>query len=161
MTIDKFFRRADGQTHIYFVTAISNVSAPTAAEINAGVALADAVYDMNGWTIANKTIDAPSLANAFVGSIDGEDQVDSCSLTLYDDKTSATMRTAMAKGTQGFIVISPYAKVTASDADVWTVRISGANREYGMDTKPASFMVSFAVLDRPVQDAPWPSGVTI
>lgn len=160
MSVDKFFRRADGQTHWYFVPSIANTSAPTASEINAGLSLAEAINDVSGWSYENKTIDSPDFSTAFVGSIDGEDQAAASSITLYDDKTSSTMRDALGKGTEGYVVISPYAKTTASDCDVWKVRVASANRQYTMDAKPALYPIMFAILDRPVQDATWPAGVT-
>ncbi|WP_256789810.1 hypothetical protein [Frankia sp. AvcI1] len=158
----RYFRRADGQTNWYFVPAISNPAAPTAAEINAGINLSKNISDISGFKFENKPIETPDLSTAFVSTVDGEDSAADCALKLYDDTASQTIRTALAKGTNGFMVISPYAKTASSKCRVWPVRSTGDNDEYEMDAKQAArYEVMFAVPDRPTLGAVFPSGVTI
>lgn len=157
----KYFRRSDGQTFWAFVPAISNPAAPTSAEINAGTNLTLRICDISGFTYKNKPIETPDLASAFVSTIPGEDQADDSELTFYDDSASMALWTALAKGTGGYMVISPYAKATASKCRVWQVVSTGPNDELKLDATAAKFMVGFSVASRPNLDAVFPAGVSI
>lgn len=157
----RYFRRNDGQSNWYFVPSISNPAAPTATEINAGIALATRICDISGFTFKNKPIESPDLSTSFVSSIPGEDQADDSGLTFYDDSTSTALWTALAKATAGYIVISNYAKTASSKCRTWHVVSTGPNDEYKLDATAAKFMVGFSVSDRPNLDAVFPTGVTI
>ena len=157
----RYFRRADGQTRWYFLTAIANTAAPSTAEVNAGIALNTRICEISGFTYKNEPIATPDLSEAFVSTIGGEDVAEDCALTFYDDTTNMALWNALAKGTTGYMVINPYARVAATKCRVWTVVSLGPNDVYTLDTEAAKIMVDFSVAVRPNLDAAFPAAVTI
>mgnify|MGYP001579306073 CR=1 FL=1 len=157
----RYFRRADGQTRWYFVTSITNTAAPTAAEINAGTALNTRISEISGFMYKNEPIETPDLSTAFVTTIGGEDKAEDSGLIFYDDDTNMGLWNALAKGTAGYMVINPYARVGGTKCRVWQVVSLGPNDEYTLDATAARFMVDFSVATRPNLDATFPSSVTI
>src|SRR6266566_4405575 len=115
----RYFRRLDGQTNVYWVTAIANLDAPTAAEMNAGTNVTARIAALSGFMYANTPIAAPDFSTAFVSQILGEDVAGTSSFDFYDDTTSTALWTLMAKGNAGFAVFSEYAKTTGSKTRVW------------------------------------------
>lgn len=157
----RYFRRSDGQTFWAFVPAVANMAAPTAAEINAGINLTSQISEISGFTFVNEPISTPDLSTAFVSSIPGEDVAEDCQLILYDDDASTANWTALAKGTTGYMVVSPYEKTAASKCRVWKVTSTGPNDQYTLDAEAAKIMVGFSVDIRPNLDSVFPAGVTI
>jgi hypothetical protein len=157
----RYFRRADGQTRWYFLTAIANIAAPSAAEINAGIALATRIAEISGFMYKNEPIETPDLSTAFVTTIGGEDKAEDSGLKFYDDDTNMALWNALAKGTTGYMVINPYARVGGTKCRVWQVVSLGPNDEYTLDANAAHIMVDFSVASRPNLDSAFPSGVTI
>jgi hypothetical protein len=157
----RYFRRTDGQTRWYWLTAIANTAAPTAAEINAGIALAGRIADVGGFMYKNKPIETPDLASSFVSTIGGEDTAEASGLTFYDDTASMALWNAFAINTAGYMVINPYARVGGTKCRVWQVVSLGPNDEYKTDPTAAKFLVDYSVATRPNLDAAFPSGVTI
>jgi len=150
-----FFRR--GVSKIYFLPAIASTAAPTAPEITAGTNLTSAIADINGFMLSNSPIAVPNLNDTFTSQIDGEDTVQDSTLTFNDDKTSSAIRTALAKGTVGYIVLMPYGAVTAKRAEVWPVKVTGFNDEYTTSNDPAKAVCGFAITATPVQNAVLPT----
>lgn len=157
----RYFRRSDGQTRWYFLTAISNTAAPSTAEVNAGTALNTRICEISGFTYKNEPIECPDLSAAFVSTIGGEDKAEDCSLTFYDDDTNMALWNALAKGTTGYMVINPYARVSGTKCRVWQVVSLGPNDAYTLDAEAAKFMVDFSVATRPELNATFPASVTI
>lgn len=148
----KFFRR--GKSKIYFVPTVAAPSTgPTSAELTAGQDLSPLVADIAGFQLSNSPISTPNLADQFTPQIDGEDTVADSSLTLYDDDAASAIRTALAKGTVGYICLLPYGNVTAKRAEVWAVKTTGANDEWSTGNDAARFVVGFAVTAVPKQNA--------
>ncbi len=160
----RYFRRLDGQTNVYWVSAIANLDAPTAAEINAGGAganLTARIAALSGFQYSNAPIASPDFSTGFVGQITGEDTAAASAFSFYDDTTSTALWTLMAKGAAGFVVFQEYAKTTGSKTRVWPCTSTGQNPDYDMGAKAAWFIVGYAITSRPHLDAVWPSGVTI
>lgn len=148
----RFFRR--GVSAVKFLPAVAG-SSPTRVEITAGTVLSAQVAGIGGFQMNNSPIATPDLATSFDSQIDGPDTTDNSSLNFYDDDTSATIRTALAKGTAGFIVLFPYGDVPTKRCEVWPVKSTGVNDQWGLDATAAQFQVGFAVTVKPSQ-----SGVT-
>ncbi len=157
----RYFRRADGQTRWYFLPSISNTAAPSTAEVNAGIALNTRISEISGFTYKNEPITTPDLSSSFVSTIGGEDVAEDCSLIFYDDSTDMALWNAMAKGSTGYMVINPYARVASTKCRVWTVVSLGPNDEYSLDASAARFMVDFSVAVRPNLDSVFPASVVI
>lgn len=147
----KFFRR--GVSLIRFLPAVANPAAPTSGEISAGTNLTPSIGGISGFQLSNAPILVPDLATVFTPQINGEDTVADSSLTLNDDDTSSTIRTALAKGTSGFILLQPYGATAAKRCEVWPVKVTGFNDEWSVDNTNAKSMVGFAITAVPTQNA--------
>lgn len=149
----RFFRR--GVSAIKFLPAVAGAS-PTRPEITAGTDLTAQVADINGFQLKNSPIATPDLSTTFDSQIDGPDATDDSSLIMYDLSDSAAIRTALAKGTNGFLVLFPYGDVSAKRCEVWPVRSTGVNDQWTLGADPARYQVGFAVTSRPNQAATTP-----
>lgn len=150
----RFFRR--GVSKIYFLPAVASLTAPTAPEIAAGTDLSGEVADINGFQLTNSPITTPDLSTTFDSQINGPDAASDSSLTFYDDDVSTTIRDALAKGTDGFVLLAPYGSASGKRCEVWPVRVTGFNDEWSMGNDPARAMCGFAITDTPEQDAVLP-----
>lgn len=150
----RFFRR--GVSKVKFLPAVAGTS-PTRAEITAGTDLSPAIAGINGFSLANNPITTPDLATNFDSQIDGPDSADQSSLNFYDDDTTTTIRTAVAKGTTGFVVLFPYGDVAGKRCEVWPSKSTGVNDEWGLDATAAQFQVGFAVTAKPTQNGVTPA----
>lgn len=150
----RFFRR--GVSKVKFLPAIAGTS-PTRSEITAGVDLSPAVAAINGFSLSNSPITTPDLATNFDSQINGPDAAGESSLNLYDDDTTTAMRTAVAKGTAGYIVLFPYGDVPTKRCEKWPVTSTGVNDEWSLDATAAQFQVGFAVTAVPVQNGVIPA----
>lgn len=154
----KFFRR--GISKIYFLPAVADVTgviSPTRAEITAGQDLSPGVSEIAGFQLNNSPIPTPNLAEIFTSQIEGEDTTADSSLTFNDDDTDDDIRTAVAKGTSGFILLLPYGDVPTKRCEVWPVRSTGVNDEWTTGNDPARFAVGFAVTATPEQNGVIPA----
>ena len=149
----RFFRR--GISKVKFLPAVAGTS-PTRPEITAGVDLSPSVAGMGGFTLSNNPITTPDLATNFDSQINGPDAAGNSSLTFYDDDTATAVRTALAKGTAGYMVLFPYGDVSAKRCEVWPVTSIGVNDQWGLDASAAQFMVEFACTAKPNQSAVTP-----
>lgn len=149
----RFWARGIEEWH--FVPTITTLSAPTVAQIAAGDELTDEMADMSGFGYENQPIDVPDQGDTFTSQIDGPDQAMASSITLYDDDAGIpALKTLLAKGGTGYIVISPYGGVAAADkVEVWPVKVTGNNRSYNSDTEGKRYVVTFAITGTPSQNA--------
>lgn len=159
----RFFRR--GKEKWVFAPAVANPAAPTRAEINAGTVLtapgdtaAAGISAVAGFAISNAPIAVPDAATTFDKSIPGIDSAEASSITFYDDDASTTKRTALAKGTAGFIIRMPYGDVAGKRCAVWQVRTTGVNDDANLvAAEGATFGVGFSVEAEPNQNAVVPA----
>lgn len=159
----RFFRR--GKEKWVFAPAVANPAAPTRAEINAGTVLtqpgdtaAAGVAAVAGFTLSNAPITVPDAASTFDKSIPGVDSTDASSITIYDDDASSTKRTALAKGTAGFIIRMPYGDVAGKRCEVWQVRTTGVNDDANLvAAEGATFVVGCSIEAQPNQNAVVPA----
>jgi hypothetical protein len=147
----RFWRR--GKSLIRFLPAVANPAAPSSAEISAGTNLTTQIAEIAGFNFSANPITTPDLSTTFDTQIPGPDSTDTSTLTFYDDDTSSTIRTALAKGTRGYLLFQPYGSTATKRAEVWHVESTGVNDEWSTGNEAARFAVSFAILDAPTQNA--------
>lgn len=145
----KFFRR--GVSKVYFFASDPGASI-SQAEFGAATDLSPFVTEMSGWQLTNTPIRTPNLADTFTAQIDGEETVGDSTLTMLDENGSSAFRTALPKGTSGFIVLAPYGIAAGKRAEVWPVKSTGINDQYTVANEPARTVVSFAVTSVPRQN---------
>lgn len=150
----RFFRR--GLSKVKFAPAVAGAS-PTRAEITAGVDLSASVADITGFQLQNNPITTPDLSTAFDSQIDGPDSTDDSALTFYDDNASSTIRTTLAKGVSGYILLFPYNDLVGKRVEVWQVKSTGVNDQWTLDAQAAQFRVGFAILSTPNQSGTTPA----
>jgi hypothetical protein len=112
------------------------------------------IADMQGFSFSNSPIATPDLATTFTTNIPGEDTAADSSLIFYEDKTTNTMQTTLAKGVAGYVVIFFSGTAGANPAvgdkgEVWPVQSTGPYREYSMGNDPARWGVKFAMTAAP------------
>lgn len=150
----RFFRR--GVSKVRFCPAVAG-SSPTRAELNAGTDLSPAIAGISGFSLSNSPITTPDLATNFDSQIDGPDAAADSALTFYDDDSATAVRSALAKGTVGFVVLMPYGDVAGKRCEVWNSKSTGVNDEWSLDASAAQFQVGFAVLAKPNQTGTVPA----
>ena len=153
-----YFRR--GVTRVFSVPTIT-LSAPTAAQVNAGTELTtkNDLADLQGFSYSNQPIGVPDYFDNYTGKIVGEDQSTDGNLIFYDKKGTAPanhLRTSLVKGTVTNIVIFPAGTAGASPAagdlcDVFPCVSSGPAKEYSL-TEAAKWHVAMPASARPTQD---------
>lgn len=154
--MSRFMRR--GTTRFYFVPSIASASLiPTTAEVTAGTRLDAQLNEINGFTFGNSPINAPDMSTTFVPQVAGEDTSEDSSLTFYEDTSTNPIRTLLAKGVNGFIVIFKSgiagANPAAGDkADVWPVSVGSNAPQYTADNETAKYMVKFNNTAKPAND---------
>lgn len=150
----RFFRR--GRSKLMFAPTVAGAS-PTRAEITGSTDLTPQIADIGGFQFSNSPIDTPDLSTTFTTQIAGEDTSDTPSLTFYDDDAAATIRTALAKGTSGAILLFPYGDVPTKRMEVWRVVSTGVNDEWSAGNDPARYVAQFAVTATPTQSGTVPA----
>lgn len=152
----RFMRK--GITRIYWVPTIASATlAPTAAEVTAGTRMDTQIAEINGFAFSNNPIATPDMGSTFVSSIAGEDTSDDSSLVLYEDKTSNPIKTAQAKGTNGYVVIF-YAGIAgatpaaADKCDVWPSQVASVSRQYSAGNEAAKYQITYASTATPGEE---------
>lgn len=153
----RFNRR--GKTKYRWATAIADMAAPTRAEITASVPITRDISEVRGFSVTASTIPTPDLDSKFTKSIEGEDTTEDSGFTFYDDDVDEAIRTALEKGTAGFILYLPYGDVPGKRMEVWKSTSTGVNDVVTAGNEPATFNVTFSINDVPKQNAVVPAAV--
>lgn len=97
----------DGKTRVWWLTSCSSTSAPTVAEINAGVDLTQKVTKggIKGFGVTNNTVPADNISTTFAGKRPGTWSTDPTLEVLDDDGTDTVWNALGTRDTAGFLVI--------------------------------------------------------
>jgi hypothetical protein len=144
----------------YWVPAIANTGAPSAAEINAGTILTGQIPQdgVAGFATTSDTVDAGDFASRFVSKISGLINAEDSSLTFYRSSTSSDVRSLLTRDLTGFIIIAGEGMVTGKKMDVFAVTVTSAPKVHA-GTDPAKITVSFVITKVPDVDVTIPAGV--
>lgn len=120
---------------VWFVTTIaSGTLAPTIAEIAAGTLLSDPnstnpLVSLDGFNATATQVETPMYGAPQTPKIAGEVQLADSSITVYKDDTTNTIKSTMARGVTGYIVIAgPGSSVTTSTkVNVYPIEVVGNN----------------------------------
>jgi hypothetical protein len=148
-----------GVTKILFADTIADAGyMPTMAEITGATDYTKQIAAVDGFSLENQEIETPDMASTFVSKIPGDDQASDSSLTLYEDDTTDTIETDLAKGTVGFVIICRKGKTASSKGmDVYPVRVASSSPAITADNEAAKIMVKFSITDRPLLNATVPA----
>lgn len=145
-----------GKAKVVFAPA-ATLTAPTQAQIAAGTVLTtaggtliDGLAEMNGWETEPDNIDVPDVQSKFDSQIPGRTKAGKATTTHYDNDAAATIRTALAETTAGYMIIMRYGSTTGNRAEVYPCTVSALN-DSQVDNKnaPAMFTVSYAITSTP------------
>ncbi len=151
----RFMRK--GKMRVFFAISVTDIQAPTAAEVIAGDELTSQIGEMNGFTFKNSPIQTPDMDTKFVSQVPGEDSTDDSSLVFYELDGANAIKDALEKDTDGFIIIFPQGTATATPAvadlcEVWPVTISSNSRRYSSGNEAGMYEVAFACTLEPAVD---------
>lgn len=152
----RFVRRVKG-VKLLLCPTIANRAAPTRAELTGGTDLTPDLYDLGGFILSPADADASDFSSAVEKTVPGLESLEASTLTFHDDDTTTTIRTAVAKGTNGFIVRMPYGDTPTKRCEVWPVRSKGPNDEWNRGSETAKYPVGFSVTDTPTLNAVIPA----
>lgn len=148
-----------GVTKILFADTIASTSyTPTAAEITGATDYTKQIAAVDGFSLENQEIETPDMDSTFVSKIPGDDSASDSSLTFYEDDTTDTIETDLAKGTTGFVIICRKGKAASTKGmDVYPVRVASNSAAITADNEAAKIMVKFSITDRPLLNSTVPA----
>ncbi len=144
-------------TRIYFCTSISNTSAPTTTEINAGTYLSpftkkDGIATPNGQNF----IDSADITQNFDSQEPGSWGGGPVTLTMFRDASVDTAWNLISYGTRGYLVIARrtlVAPVSGDKVEVWPVAMHEPVMANSAANENQTFTAAFAVTGTPVTKA--------
>lgn len=152
----RFMRK--GTTRIFWVPSIDDEDlAPAVSEVTGGTELTPELAEINGFNFSNSPIDTPDMGTSFVSKIPGEDTVGDSDMSFYEHTDSNPIKTALAKGTTGNVVIF-YAGTDADDpaaadeCDVWPATVASNSRSYSAGNEAAMYQIVFTLTSEPVTE---------
>lgn len=98
----------DGRTRVAFVPTISNIAAPTVAELNAGTLIQSTLVPtgLEGFENTSAEVDNTSLASTFDTRLPGRQSFSGTGLVLKkQDGTDTVFNLVSTPGTSGYVVI--------------------------------------------------------
>jgi DNA polymerase III sliding clamp (beta) subunit (PCNA family) len=148
-----------GVTKILFAETIASPTyQPTLTEVTGATDYTKQVAAVDGFALENQEIETPDMDSTFVSKIPGDDSASDSSLTFYEDDTTDTIETDLAKGTTGFILICRKGKSGGTKGmDVYPVRVASNSAALTADNEAAKIVVRFSITDRPLLNATVPS----
>lgn len=146
-------------TWVGFATTIAATDLePTTAEVNAAIDLTPFLMSLNASSRGNQ-VPTPSFDSLFETSIAGTSQA-TFDADFYRDDTTDTAWTTLARGTQGYFIISRFGgggadqKPIATDVvEVWPVEVISKTMANMSNNTVLSFTVSCAVNIEPNEAA--------
>jgi hypothetical protein len=146
-----------GVTRVVYTVSVSNINAPSRAEINAGTDLSNEVFEAEGWEVASDNVDAPDLGRVFTGKVIGRTSSPDSSLTMYQSVNGADVRTLLPRGTAGFILLMWGGDVTGNKMDVYPIRVSANPKVLETGGAPAVLRVQVAITSQPAENVSVPA----
>jgi hypothetical protein len=140
-----------GTRKIYWVTTIATYTAPSRAELNAGIDLSNEIASMTGFTVTSAAIETPDLSGRFAPSIPGRITADKSSISFYASSNSSDVRTVLPRDTAGFVVILPEGDITGQRCDVFPAKVSSAVVDTTMED-PGKINIEMTITRVPAQN---------
>lgn len=138
---------------VWFVPTIaSETLAPTVAEIGDGTLLSDpdsenGLVSLEGFTATATSVETPLYGAPQTPKIAGEIQLADSALIFYKDDSDNPIKTLLARGVEGFIVIGgPGTSVSTSTVvNVYPIEVSGNNDVNDAGNTAKTFRIDVAV----------------
>lgn len=150
----KHIRR--GLAGYWWLPAVANLAAPTAAEIAVGTDLTPAVAEITGFQATTEFANGATAESTFDSQVRGIRSTSDSAITFVDDNVDTALRALLADGEAGFLLFSPYDMTpdVADKVEVWPVESGGMNRQWNATgNEMATQVAGFAVTGEPAIDA--------
>lgn len=138
--------------------AITNISAPTVANINAAVDVTPFVISLNASSQGN-TVPTPSFDSLFETSTAGTSAA-TFSADFYRDDEDDDAWTTFPRGTRGYFIISRFGgggtgnkPIAADVVEVWPVMVTSRTMANMSSNTVQTFTTTCAVIEEPDEDA--------
>ena len=138
--------------------SITNISAPTAAQITAATDLTGFVISLNASSRGN-TVPTPSFDSLFETSTAGTSAATFDADFYRDDEDDAAWE-LLPRGTRGFFIVSRFGgtgvdnkPVATDEVEVWPVMVTSRTMANMSNNTVQTFTVSCAVTTEPDEDA--------
>lgn len=145
-----------GNGRTFFCTSISDITAPTVAEVTGGTEVTELTRAYNGWSFKTNQVEVPNARSPFVGTIPGTQKAEDSSLVIYMDSVSNDFRAATPRGTEGFMVhvnYKPEGDPEAGDiADVFPVIVSGQPKRRALGDDAFDWTLECSITSEPAED---------
>lgn len=150
-----------GKAAIKFAATLTDSTFPyaaTRAEITGATDILAQLAEIGGMQYTNQPIDTPDMATSFDTQIPGADTTDPPTFTFYDtDEEAPAIRTALAKGATGYLLVFPQGDIEDRRMEIWPVVSTGVNDEWQAGNEPARFVATTVVTAPPTQNAVVPA----
>lgn len=156
-----------GVSKVIFAPAIANKAAPSRVELTAGTILTqpsvdvvEGLVELTGFETTPSNITTPDVASRFDKTIPGRTASTDAAATFYDDvdPINDNIRSDLAEGTNGFIVIMYRGDVPTETCEVWPVRVSSNNSsQVTSANEAATYTVGFGITGQPEKNAVIPA----
>ncbi len=148
-----------GVLELFYVATVANKSAPTSAELNAGVDLTGFLTDGGLSTpFDGSIVDAADMSSKFNKTAPGTYGGQPLTLELYRDDTADTAWSTLTRGTAGYIAIARFGLATkgtwaiGDKVDLWPITVVTRNPADVVRNEMQRFTVECAVTDVPLED---------
>ncbi|CAG6392776.1 hypothetical protein NMG29_06655 [Streptomyces cocklensis] len=150
----RYYRQ--GISKVLWVPSIATLSAPSRAELNAGIDLSPEISASSGWEVTGNTEDTNALGSRFTGKVPSNTTAGDSSLTFFADATSVDVRTVLLRGDFGNVVWMDEGDVVNYLMDVFPVQVTGVPKQRDISAV-AGIMVNFATLREPAENVSIPA----
>lgn len=151
----------EGVTEFYFLTAVTDYTAPTRAELDAGTAwnLTDQIAAMGNWGVTSAAVDAPDLKSKFVPTVNGLITIDGPTLSVYLSQTAdaTDIRSILPRDTVGWIVKFPEGDTSGYTMDIFPVTVASLSKPTALGGTVAVGELTFTVTAEPAENVTVPA----
>lgn len=136
------------------VGTASNIQSPTVADVAACVELTEYISGLN-FAAQGNTVPTPNLKKLFETSIEGTSQA-TATMDCYRDDEIDVAWEVLPRKTRGYVLISRFGgspNAVGKKLETWPVRVSSRTNANMTNNTPATFTITFAVVDAPAEDA--------
>jgi hypothetical protein len=146
-------------TQFYWLTACANISAPSRAELDAGIDLSPEVAAMGNWGVTSAAVDAPDLKSRFVPQVPGLITIDGPTLSVYLSETDdvSDVRSVLPRDTAGFMVKFPEGDVAGNTCDVFPSKVASLSKPTALGGTVSVAELSFTVTGEPAENVVVPA----
>lgn len=150
----------DGVLKLTLAPAVSDMTAPTLAEVNAGDDATGFLRAMST-PLEGSTVDVSDVSSKYNKTASGTYGGQEVTMEFYrdDDQTNDTIWNLLPRGTTIYAIIARRGGSGTDDAidtgdyvDVWKLEVITRNPADYARNEPTGFMVSFAVPEEPQED---------